>query len=608
VFANETVEAVETTGSAKERLVAPAPRRRIGDLLVDAGVLSSDAVGDVLAQRLPGERFGDVLLRIGMATEDEIADAIAEQLKLPRVNVTYIVPTPDVVNLVPAWLADRHGIMPLRVDEGVLVIATDDPSDVSVLDDVRMASGVRSVRPEVASSSALTMARRRVYHVEAAKDLLEELGDEATVADEATVETFDERELLSGSEGPVVRLVHRLLSDAAARRASDLHLESDADGLRVRLRIDGLLRESARVPKSLAAQVRSRLKILANLDIAERRLPQDGRCQVKLDGLTVDLRVSTMPTLDGESIVMRLLPQGMERIGFDDLGLTEQTQQQFLEVLERPQGLILVTGPTGSGKTSTLYAGLAEVTDVARSVLTLEDPIEYQLQGIRQTQIEPAIGLTFAKGLRHVLRQDPDVLLVGEIRDTETAQLAVEAAATGHLVLATLHTNDAVASVARLVDLGVDRFLAAASLELVLAQRLLRTVCDNCSMDDEPSDRVLQRLGLTRDDLAGATPRRGRGCEACLEAGEVGRTAVAEVLHVDPTLKDLVSAGVSEGKLARGAHAAGMTSLRAEALTLAARGRVTYAEVLRATPAPSIAAEDPGPPLAPPVGPPVLPA
>jgi type IV pilus assembly protein PilB len=603
VFVNDTVDPAKTTGPAKDQPVTPAPRRRIGDLLVDAGVLSSDAVGDVLAQRLPGERFGDVLLRTGMATEDEIADAIAEQLKLPRVNVTYIVPTPDVVNLVPAWLADRHGIMPLRVDEGVLVIATDDPSDVSVLDDVRMASGVRSVRPEVASSSALTMARRRVYHVDAAKDLLDELGDEPG-ADGAGIEMFDEGDLLGGDDGPVVRLVHRLLSDAAARRASDLHLESDADGLRVRLRIDGLLRESARVPKSLAAQVRSRLKILANLDIAERRLPQDGRCRVKLDGLTMDLRVSTMPTLDGESIVMRLLPQGSERIGFDELGLSEHAQQQFIEVLERPQGLILVTGPTGSGKTSTLYAGLAEVTDVARSVLTLEDPIEYQLQGIRQTQIEPAIGLTFAKGLRHVLRQDPDVLLVGEIRDAETAQLAVEAAATGHLVLATLHTNDAVASIARLVDLGVDRFLAAASLELVLAQRLLRTICDNCGQDDEPTDRVLRRLELTREDLAHVTPRRGRGCEPCGGTGELGRTAVAEVLQIDATLRDLVSAGVSEGKLARGAHDAGMTSLREEALALAAVGQVTYAEVLRATPAPSVAVGTPQPPL----GPAALPA
>jgi type IV pilus assembly protein PilB len=584
VFVNSTMQSTGGQAGAP----TPAARRRIGDLLVDAGVLSSDAVGDVLDQRLPGERFGDVLLRIGMATEDEIADAIAEQLKLPRVNVTYLVPSPDVVNLVPSWLTDRHGILPLRVEDGVLVVATDDPSDVSVLDDIRMASGVRSVRPEVASSSALTMARRRVYHVDATQDLLDEIGEAPVDLEGEGDNGFDDAEQLGNEEGPVVRLVHRLLSDAAARRASDLHLESDADGLRVRLRIDGLLRESARVPKSLAAAVRSRLKIIANLDIAERRLPQDGRCRVKLDGQIMDLRISTMPTLDGETLVLRLLPQGAERISFEELGLSDDAREQFIEVLERPQGLVLVTGPTGSGKTSTLYAGLAEVADVTRNVLTLEDPIEYQLQGINQTQIEPAIGLTFAKGLRHVLRQDPDVLLVGEIRDAETAQLAVEAAATGHLVLATLHTNDSVASIARLVDLGVDRFLAAASIELVLAQRLLRKVCDNCAVPDEPTERVLQRLGLTEADLAGASPRRGTGCDGCGGTGELGRTAVAEVLQIDPTMKDLISGGVPEGQLARGAHDAGLMSLRENALQQAADGLVTYAEVLRATPAPAV--------------------
>jgi type IV pilus assembly protein PilB len=333
--------------------------------------------------------------------------------------------------------------------------------------------------------------------------------------------------------------------------------------------------------------VRSRIKILAHLDIAERRLPQDGRCRVRLDGQTIDLRVSTMPTLDGETLVMRLLPQGTERISFDELGLSETAREQFLDALERPQGLVLVTGPTGSGKTSTLYAGLAAVTDVTRNVLTLEDPIEYQLPGINQTQIEPAIGLTFARGLRHVLRQDPDVLLVGEIRDAETAQLAVEAAATGHLVLATLHTNDAAASVARLVDLGVDRFLAAAALELVVAQRLVRRVCEACADIDRPEERVLRRLELTYDDLRGATPRRGRGCQACGETGEVGRTAVSEVLTVDPELRELIADGATEAQIARAARAAGMSSLREEALALASAGEVTYAEVLRATPVPS---------------------
>jgi type IV pilus assembly protein PilB len=570
------------TATTQAPSVRPPARRRIGDMLVDAGIIGAADVQEVIHRRLPGERFGDVLLRIGLATEDEVADAIAGQLRLDRVDVTYIVPAEDVVRLVPSWLADRHGVLPLRLEDDVLVIATDDPSDVTVLDDIRMASGVRSVRPEVASSSALTMARRRVYRIEATQDLLEEIGDDP-VEDPAAVEPDT---VVADDAAPVVRLVHRLLSDAAAVKASDLHLESDADGLRVRMRVDGLLRESSRVPRSLAAQVRSRLKILAHLDIAERRLPQDGRCRVRLDGQTIDLRVSTMPTLDGETIVMRLLPQGTDRIGFDELGLGAAAQEQLLDALERPQGLVLVTGPTGSGKTSTLYAGLAAVTDVTRNVLTLEDPIEYQLPGINQTQIEPAIGLTFARGLRHVLRQDPDVLLVGEIRDAETAQLAVEAAATGHLVLATLHTNDAAASVARLVDLGVDRFLAAAALELVVAQRLVRRVCTACAAPDRPTDRVLRRLHLAADDLRDATPRRGRGCDACGGTGEVGRTAVSELITVDPQLRELITEGAPESQLARAARTGGMRSLREEALALAAAGEITYDEVLRATPAP----------------------
>lgn len=566
-----------------------AARRRLGDVLVDAGVIDADGVQEVIHRRLPGERFGDVLLRIGLATEDEVADAIAEQLRLPRVDVTYLVPSADVVRLLPAWLADRHGVLPLRLDDGVLVIATDDPSDVAALDDVRMASGVRSVRPEVGSTSALAMARRRIYRTDATQDLLEEIGDdppEDEAADDAP---------LADNAAPVVKLVHRLLADAAASGASDLHVESDAEGLRVRLRVDGLLREAARVPRSLAAQVRSRLKILANLDIAERRLPQDGRCRVRVDGQLVDLRVSTMPTLDGETIVMRLLHQSSDRFSFGDLGLSEVAQEQLLEALEQPQGLVLVTGPTGSGKTSTLYAGLEAVADVTRNVLTLEDPIEYQLPGINQTQIEPAIGFTFARGLRHVLRQDPDVLLVGEIRDTETAQLAVEAAATGHLVLATLHTNDAAASIARLVDLGVDRFLAAAALEVVVAQRLVRRICEACAVDDVPTERVLRRLRLEPEALRGATPRRGDGCEACGGTGEVGRTAVSEVLTVGPELRELIGQGATESQLAQAARAAGMRNLREEGLALARAGKVTYAEVLRATPAPAVStAPSPG--------------
>jgi type IV pilus assembly protein PilB len=554
---------------------------RIGELLVAAGVLRPGDVGAVLAGALPDERFGDAVVRLRLATEDDIADAIATQLRLPRVDVGAVVPPEAAVQLVPSWLAARHGVLPLRVEDDELVVATDDPSDVSALDDVRMASGARVVRPEVASTNALALARRRVYRdLASSNGSTDAAGGEVDPAGPGTAPDED---------GSVAALVDTLIADAVGSRGSDLHLAPDDDGVRVRVRVDGLLRDVDRVPAHLAAQVTSRVKILAQLDIAEKRLPQDGRARVEVGGEPVDLRVSTMPTLDGEAVVVRLLPQGDARLGLDELGLDRDVQQRLRDALARPQGLVLVTGPTGSGKTSTLYAALTAASDPTRNVLTLEDPVEYRLAGANQTQIDPAIGLTFARGLRHVLRQDPDVVLVGEIRDAESAQLAVEAASTGHLVLATLHTNDAAACVARLIDLDVDRFLAASALELIVAQRLVRRVCEGCAEVDEPDVDVLRLLRLPSSALEGVRPRRGRGCARCAGTGEQGRLAVAEVLEVDATVRELIGAAATEAAIARAARTAGMTSMREAALRLAAAGTITYAEALRATPDPGLA-------------------
>jgi type IV pilus assembly protein PilB len=553
---------------------------RIGDLLVGAGVLRPDGVEAVLAGRRPDERFGDAVVRLQLAAEDDVADAIASQLRLPRVDVVDVVPPAAVVELVPSWLAARHGVLPLRIEDDELVVATDDPSDVAALDDVRMVAGVRVVRPEVAPGGALALARRRIY-----RDLADGGGTvDASASDGGVVPS----EATTDEDGSVASLVAALVADAVTSRGSDLHLAPDGDGLRVRVRVDGSLRDADRVPAHLATQVTSRVKILAQLDIAEKRLPQDGRARVEVGGEPVDLRVSTMPTLDGEAVVLRLLPQGDARLRLDELGLDADVQRRLREALARPQGLVLVTGPTGSGKTSTLYAALTAASDPTRNVLTLEDPVEYRLPGANQTQIDPAIGLTFARGLRHVLRQDPDVVLVGEIRDAESAQLAVEAASTGHLVLATLHTNDAAACVARLIDLDVDRFLAASALELVVAQRLVRRVCEGCAEVDRPDEDVLRRLRLAASTLEGARPRRGRGCGRCSGTGEHGRLAVAEVLEVDATVRELIGAAAGEAAIARAARAAGSTSTREAALRLAATGTITYAEALRATPDPHV--------------------
>jgi type IV pilus assembly protein PilB len=565
----------EPSTSGEDNPTGPR-RRRLGELLVAARVLTIEQVEEAIHRRLPGERFGAVLLRIGFATEDDLADAVATQLRLPRVDVTYERPPAEVIDQVPARLAERHDVLPLGFDDdGAMLLATADPSDVVALDDVRMAAGVRAIRPVVTTGAALQVARRRAYRHEATQDLLDDIAG-PSVEEEEQEDDVD--------AAPVVRLVDSLLADAVAARASDLHVEAVKEGLRVRIRVDGLLRETAQVPRSLAGQVVSRLKILSRLDIAERRLPQDGRALLRFEGQAIDVRVSTMPTMFGETVVLRLLPKGSEQVAIEQLGMPPQAQALLLEALERPQGLVLVTGPTGSGKTTTLYAGLSAVADPTRNVLTLEDPIEYQLSGVNQTQVEPKIGLTFARGLRHVLRQDPDVVLVGEIRDEETAQLAVEASFTGHLVLATLHTNDAPSSVSRLIDLGVDRFLASSSLLLVLAQRLARMVCGSCAQPAPPSAEVVRRLGLDAASIEAASPMEGAGCPACEGTGELGRTAITEVLPISPRLRELLLEDASEVAISRLARTEGMRTLRENAIELAREGTITFAEALRVTP------------------------
>ncbi|MCC5948688.1 MAG: type II/IV secretion system protein [Nitriliruptoraceae bacterium] len=551
-------------------------RQRLGQVLLDAEVIDEQALEQTLDVKASGERLGQALLRLGVVDETTLADALARQLGLERVEPDRLTVQQEALDRLPEHVADRHRVLPVRLEDGVLVLATDDPSDVVALDDVRLAARVRSVRPVVATTSALERARQRVRRRDDDLDALQH----AAVADE---EPEDDVEV--ASDQPVIRLVDQLIADALRLRGSDLHVEPDADGVAIRVRVDGLLRETRRLPRVLGRQVLSRLKIMGQLDIAERRLPQDGRAVLRMKDQEVDLRLSSMPTLYGETIVVRLLPKGAERLTLGELGHGPDVLDAFKDALERPQGLVLVTGPTGSGKTSTLYAGLQAVADPTRNVLTLEDPIEVELAGVNQTQIDPRIGLTFATGLRSVLRQDPDVVLVGEIRDRETAQLAVEASFTGHLVLATLHTNDAPSSVARLVDLGADRFLVASALLLVVAQRLARRVCPDCAIDDVPSAELLDRLGL--DALPeGATPRRGTGCIACDDTGTLGRIAIGEVLRVTPELRELVLQGASESRIAGAAAAGGLRSLRAEALDRAYAGEIELAEARRITPDP----------------------
>ncbi|GGI08835.1 GspE/PulE family protein [Egicoccus halophilus] len=566
--------------SVPDAAAAPGWRRlRIGEVLVEAGALTADQVAHALHRKEPDERLGDTVVRLGMCTEADVADAVASRLNLPRVDVLVTRPTREALDQVPVELAEQFGLLPLSFDGGTLVVATADPN-LERLDDLRILTRARHVQPVIAATSALRLARRQAYRAE------------LSLSDQANAPEREEADGSASESSPVVQFVESLVSEALVARASDLHLEPDVDGLRVRMRVDGLLRDVTRVPAQIRGQVLSRIKIMAQLDIAERRLPQDGRALVRTGAGDVDLRVATMPTMHGEKGVLRLLARGTDRVTIGELGMHADVRGGFVEALARPQGLVLVTGPTGSGKTTTLYAGLAAITDETRNIVTLEDPIEYELPGINQTQVNPRIGFTFARGLRHILRQDPDVVLVGEIRDQETAQLAVEAATTGHLVLATLHTNDAPSSVARLIDLGADRFLVCSSLLQVLGQRLARKICTGCPVVDEPTDEVLRRLGIPRAALETASPRRGAGCPACEYTGELGRVSVTELLRMTPALRHLLAGDVTEHQIAVVGRREGMRPLREDALTRAWRGEITFAEVLRTTPEPTATRAD----------------
>ena len=562
-------------------------KKRLGEILLAQGVLTPEELEDALAAQTTGgrrERLGSTILRLGMAEEIDIANALARQLGLDTVDLTKVGAESNALARVPRKLAERHHLLPLEIEQGdILVVAMSDPTNVVALDDIKLTSGLRGVRTVVTTQSAIDAALRRVYGADQeALDVVEGLESDVQTIDE------DEGDLTSAAEAtddqPIIRLANAILSDAVRGRASDVHVEPERDRVRVRYRIDGMLREAMRVPRHIGPALTSRLKIMSNLDIAERRRPQDGRAMIRVEGQEVDLRVSTMPTMYGEVMVLRLLRKGTERLKIDDLGLAPDLREIFETALSRPQGLIVMTGPTGSGKTTSLYAGLATLADPVRNIITLEDPVEYQLPGVNQTQINPKVDLTFARGLRTVLRQDPDVVMVGEIRDRETAELAMEASFTGHLVLSTLHTNDAPSTIVRLVDLGVERFLIASSLLLVVAQRLARVVCPHCKEPAEPDERTLKHLNLSREDLAGAELTRGAGCQFCERTGYYGRIGLMSMLRITPQMRELITDGASETEIARLARKQGMRSLREDGLLKAFAGITTLDEVLRTTP------------------------
>jgi general secretion pathway protein E len=501
---------------------------------------------------------------------------------LPRIAASDV--DPDLLAALPMQFARRNLVLPLKREDGAVVVAIGDPRALAPLDDLRVLYRTPT-RPVVVPPEALTDAINRAYDLASgsAADLMGNLEEERL--DLIATELEEPRDLLEASdEAPIIRLVNSLLFQAVKDRASDIHIEPFERVLTVRFRIDGILYDVISPPKRFQPVIISRVKVMAGLDIAEKRLPQDGRIRTKVAGKDIDVRVSVIPTAFGERVVLRLLDRAATLLGLEELGLTGKSLARVEKLIHQSHGIILVTGPTGSGKTTTLYAALSTINSTERNIITIEDPIEYQLQGVGQMQVNPKIDLTFANGLRSILRQDPDVIMVGEIRDGETAEIAIQAALTGHLVFSTLHTNDSASAVTRLVEMGTEPFLVSSSVLAVMAQRLLRRVCDGCRRVLKPTADLLAEIGLTPEQVAGRTLYTGGpGCAACKETGYRGRTGIHELLVVDDEVRALIMKNADSSAIRRAATVTGMVTLREDGAAKVLAGETTIEEVLRVT-------------------------
>ena len=553
-----------------------APRPFLGELLVQAGKLTArDLERALLAQQEMGGMLGRVLVRLGLVSEIDVARTLSEQLGVPFIAADAFPDLmPEVPGLLPEFL-QANAIYPLRQDGAQLHVAMAVPQDAFLLKALHLVTGC-TVRPHLALESDIEKA------------LAEPAEEAATDSDDGFADGMDGGDFVEhlkdlASEAPVIRLVNTIIGRVTDLRASDIHLEPFDDGLHVRYRVDGVIHLGEVVPPRLSAAVSSRVKLLAHLDIAERRLPQDGRIKTRVKGRELDLRVSTVPTVHGESVVMRVLDRASVRLNLDTMGFEQDTLARFNELLLRPHGILLVTGPTGSGKTTTLYAALSKIDAQTNKIITVEDPVEYQLEGINQIQVHPQINLTFANALRSILRQDPDIIMIGEMRDGETAQIAVQSALTGHLVLSTLHTNTAAGAVIRMQDMGVESYLITSSVNGVLAQRLVRTLCSHCKEAYEPGPELRASTGLGRFCPPGQHIYRAVGCEHCRQSGYRGRTGIHELFVLDEPMRRAIIDGRDANALNNLAAQGGMLSLFEDGLRKVAAGVTTLDELARVT-------------------------
>jgi len=552
-------------------------RKQLGEVLLEEGLVTYEQLEEALAEQArTGRALGRVLIDLGFVGEQNLVSALAKQIGLPFVDLGDYPVDPSAASLISDALAKRYSALPIGYEDSKLVVAMSDPANVFALDDIRTITGLE-IKPVVSTRSDIHEAIARFHRMD------ESVEDIASAAAEETDELEDlsaGRELVE--DAPIVKLVNLLITQAVSERASDIHVEPHEHDVRIRYRIDGVLHEIMRSPKSIQSGVISRLKIMADINIAERRVPQDGRVGLVVGGKSIDLRVATLPTVYGEKVVIRILDKSSVLISLQNMGFSDHNFTRFESSFRKPYGMILVTGPTGSGKSTTLYATLNMINTTDRNIITVEDPVEYRLAGVNQIQVNPKAGLTFASALRSILRSDPDVVLIGEIRDRETAQIAVEAALTGHLVLSTLHTNDAPSAISRLLEMGIEPFLVSSAIDCVLAQRLLRVLCDRCKEIYGPTEEALKEAGVPLEP-DGTVPKLFRpvGCTHCAKTGYRGRMATHEVMLKSEEIERLIAEHRSSEDIGRVARDQGMRSLRSDGIDKIIAGATSIEEIMR---------------------------
>ena len=565
--------------------------RRIGQIFVDMGFVTDEQREMLLEeqQQRPGTLLGRIALELNLLTEEQLMQALAEQMGMQVVELGDIMIPGDVLNKVTESMAQLYRIVPIHFEGNRLTVATCDPQNITIQDELRSLLG-HEIKVVIAGETDIIKTLDRYFASD--KDTIvsivdeieedQELKKKMEAAEQGKPLELADVEALADS-APVRKLLNMVLLLAIKDHASDVHFEPFEDEFRIRIKADGVLFEMVPPPRHLAFAITTRIKVMASLDIAERRLPQDGRIELTVGGHPVDLRVSVLPTLFGESVVMRILDRSVVSLNLGKVGMDPPTLKQFREVIGRPNGIVLVTGPTGSGKTTTLYSALSELNTIEDKLITTEDPVEYDIEGIVQIPIDHEIGVTFAACLRSILRQDPDIILVGEIRDLETAEIAVQASLTGHMVFSTLHTNDAPSTVTRMKDMGVPTFLITATLEAILAQRLVRRVCGQCREETAPSEALIVDLGLKLEDLVGKKVYKGRGCEVCNNTGYKGRVGLFELMIINDELREMIMSNASIDEMRSAAERYGMVTLREAGMNFAFEGTTTLDEVVRET-------------------------